>query len=297
MAKNILIAGASGLIGKKLTALLLQQGHEVSHLGRSKRAGIVPSYTWDPKKGTYDKAAIEGVEVVINLAGAGVADRRWSPSRKKEILESRVQSVSLLSAMIEDSSVQTVIGASAIGYYGFSPAGVVEETHPPGSDFLAQVTNAWEDEYETIKEKGKRVINFRIGIVLAEEGGALQEIAKPIRYFAGAPLGSGKQMMSWIHIDDLCMMFLHAIEQIQFEGVYNAVSPNPVSNKQMTKAIAKRLGRPILVPFVPSIILKLLLGEMSGIILNGAEVSSKKIERTGFKFSFETAASALDDLL
>lgn len=297
MTKKILIAGGSGLIGKQLTSTLLERGYPVAHLGRSKPGGKVPVFIWDPDKGTYDKDAIDGIDVVINLAGAGVADKRWTNNRKKNIKESRVKSVALLSKMIENSSVETVIGASAIGYYGFSKEKVFSEGDPSGSDFLARVTREWEEAYQAIHLQGKRLVNFRIGIVLAKEGGALQEMAKPIRYFVGAPLGSGEQVLSWVHIDDLCAMVVQAIEQTEMCGVYNAVAPNPVTNKEITYAIAKKLQRPIFVPFVPAFALKILLGEMAGIVLNGSIVSSKKIEATGFEFSFPQLSDALQDLL
>ena len=297
MTKKILIAGGSGLVGSRLTSLLLERGYSVAHIGRSLSGAQVPSFLWNPEKGSYDETALAGVEVVINLAGAGVADKRWTESRKKIIKESRIKSVALLSKMIQESSVHTVIGASAIGYYGFLGDKVFEESDSPGTDFLAQVTKAWEDAYQPIREQDKRVVNFRIGVVLAKEGGALQELARPINYFVGAPLGHGEQMVSWIHIDDLCDMFIRAIEQREMKGVYNAVGPHPISNKQLTKAIAQELNRPLLVPFVPQFILKIILGEMAGIVLNGSVVSSNRIEATGFNFSYKEITSALHDLL
>lgn len=297
MTKKILITGASGLIGAKLTQRLLKHGYRVAHLGRSKNTGSIEGFVWDPTKGTYDAEAMHKVDVVINLAGAGVADKRWTAKRKQMIRDSRIASVNLLAEMLKNTSVETVIGASAIGYYGMSTDQKhFEESHSPGSDFLAQVTNEWEKAYEQIGDQRKRLVNFRIGIVLAKEGGALQEIAKPIRYFVGAPLGDGQQVLSWIHINDLCDMFLYAIENKDMEGAYNAVSPNPISNRQITKAIAKELKRPLLLPFVPAFILKLLLGEMASIVLGGSVVSSKKIEGAGFTFSFKKIEAALGDL-
>lgn len=298
MTKKILITGASGLIGARLTSRLLDKGYQVAHLGRSKKSGEVQSFVWNPAKGTFDAEAMNGVDVVINLAGAGVADKRWTAKRKQMILDSRIDSVNLLAEMVKDSTVETVIGASAIGYYGMSTdQESFEESHAPGSDFLSQVTHAWEKTYTQIEDQGKRLVNLRIGIVLAKEGGALQAIVKPIRYFAGAPLGDGKQMLSWIHIEDLCEMFLYAIENKHVNGVYNAVSPNPVSNKQITKTVAKEIKRPILLPFVPAFALKMVLGEMASIVLGGSVVSSKKIEASGFNFSFSEIEEALHDLL
>jgi uncharacterized protein (TIGR01777 family) len=199
--------------------------------------------------------------------------------------------------MIENTSVQTIIGASAIGYYGFSNERKFEESDPAASDFLAQVVKDWEDAYAPIYRKEKRVVNFRIGILLATEGGALPKMAKPIHFFVGAPLGTGTQMMSWIHIDDLCGMIMKAIQEEDMRGVYNAVGPHPVSNKEMTYAIAKTINRPILLPFIPAFMLKIIVGEMASIILNGSVVSSKKIEAAGFEFSFPKLSDALNDLL
>ena len=300
MVKKILITGASGLVGQRLTELLLQKGYQASHLGRSKRGGAVPSFVWDVEKGFLDSKAMNEVNTIIHLAGAGVADKRWTASRKKEILESRTKSTALLFETLknEKNSVTTVISASAIGYYGFGLRDeVFTEESKSGSDFLALVTKQWEEAVDQISSIGLRVVKLRIGIVLSEKGGALAEVSKPIKLGVGSPLGSGKQHLTWIHLDDLCEMFIKAIEDSTMKGAYNAVGPEWVSNAEMTKAIAKVLKKPLWLPPVPGFVLKIVLGEMADMVLNGSKISSTRIQTTGFKFKFTKLDEALKDLL
>ncbi len=300
MVKKILITGASGLVGKRLTELLLQKGYQVSHLGRRKRDGNVPSFVWDVEKDFIDSKALDDVDTIIHLAGAGVADKRWTASRKKEILESRTKSTALLLETLrkEKHSVSTVISASAIGYYGFGLSdGVFTEESKPGLDFLAQVTKQWEEEVDQIGSIGIRVVKLRIGIVLSEKGGALTEMAKPIRLGVGSALGTGKQYLTWIHLDDLCEMFIKAAEDQLIRGSYNAVGSEWVTNEEMTKAIAKVLKKPLWLPPVPGFVLKIVLGEMADMVLNGSKISSTRIQTTGFKFKFTKLEEALRDLL
>ncbi|HWA36004.1 MAG TPA: TIGR01777 family oxidoreductase, partial [Cyclobacteriaceae bacterium] len=233
MAISVLITGASGLVGSQLTKLLIRKGYKVSHLGRSKKSDGVPSFVWDVGKGTFDQTALQGVDVVVHLAGAGVAEKRWTPGRKLEILESRTKSSELLFRTLQSSqhAVKTVVSASAIGYYGSTlSAELFTEEDRPGDDFLAGVVDAWERSVDKISSLAIRVAKIRIGIVFAKEGGALEEMARPVRLFVGSPLGSGQQVVSWIHIDDLCNIFLKAIEDQSMSGAYNAVSPHPASN-------------------------------------------------------------------
>lgn len=300
MVKKILITGASGLVGKRLTELLLQKGYQVSHLGRRKRDGNVPSFVWDIEKGFMDSKALDDVDTIIHLAGAGVAEKRWTASRKKEILESRTKSTALLFETLkkEKHILPTVISASAIGYYGFGLSDeVFTEERKPGSDFLAQVTRQWEEEVDKISMLGIRVVKLRIGIVLSEKGGALTEMAKPIKLGVGSPLGTGKQYLTWIHLDDLCEMFIKAIEDQLMKGAYNAVGPEWVTNAEMTRSIAKVLKKPLWLPPIPDFVLKMVLGEMADMVLNGSKIASDKIQRTGFKFKFIKLEDALRDLL
>jgi uncharacterized protein len=299
MSKKILITGASGLIGKRLTDLLLKKGYQVSHLSRSSKSGRVPSFVWDVDKGEMDSKALEGVDAIIHLAGAGVADKRWSKSRKEEILMSRVKSTELLynTLLATPNTVKAVVSASAIGYYGFQSDEELTEESKQGSDFLAKVTNQWETEVGKLTDLKIRVVKLRIGIVLSEKGGALVEMAKPIRWGVGSPLGTGSQYISWIHLDDLCEMFIHAIDTDQMNGAFNAVTGNWVTNKEMTKAIAHELKRPLWLPNVPTFVLRIVVGEMAAIVLGGSKVSADKIKKTGFKFKYDKLEAALENSL
>jgi uncharacterized protein (TIGR01777 family) len=300
MVKKILITGASGLVGRRLTELLLQKGYQVFHLGRSNKGGSVPAFIWDVEKKKMDSAALADVDTVIHLAGAGVADKRWTNDRKKEILESRTKSTALLFQALktEKHHVTTFISASAVGYYGFGLSDeVFTEESKSGSDFLANVTRQWEEEVEKISVLGIRVVKLRIGIVLSEKGGALAEMAKPIKLGVGSSLGSGKQYLTWIHLDDLCAMFAKAIDDQQMRGVYNAVGPQWVTNIEMTKSIARVLKKPLWLPPIPNFVMKIVLGAMADMVLNGSKISAEKIQRAGFQYKFTNLDEAVKDLL
>lgn len=277
--------------------MLLQRGHQVVHVGRGEKSVKAPAFKWDIDNGIIEAEAFHDVAAVIHLAGAGVADKRWTTKRKLEILESRTKSAALLAHYLEKNpQVKTVVTASAIGYYGFGFSGKEwTEDSSAGKDFLAEVVKAWESEVDKIKNK--RIVKLRIGIVLSEKGGALKAMAAPVRWGVGAALGSGKQQTSWIHIDDVCRMFIHAVENDSLNGVYNATGPYAVTNSYLTNAIAKILRKPIWLPGIPSFVLKILLGEMSDMVVAGGTVSSKKIQQAGFVFNFPSLEEALKDLL
>ncbi len=300
MTNSILITGASGMVGTRLTEILLQKGCRVSHLGRSKRKGVVLSFVWNVEKQEIDPHGFKDIDTIVHLAGAGVADKRWTPTRKQEILDSRTKSTALLYDELKkgNHSVRTFVSASAIGYYGFGlEDNVLDEESSPGPDYLANVVVQWEHEVDKISTLNMRVVKIRIGIVLASQGGALVEMAKPVRWGVGAPLGSGRQQVSWIHLDDLCEVFVKAIEDNHMNGSYNAVAPNPVTNREMTHSIAKALHRPLWLPPVPPLVLRALVGEMADIVMNGSKVSCKKIQKAGYVFQFEDLSAALKDLL
>jgi len=297
---NILITGGSGLVGTRLAELLRQRGHRISLLGRSKKEGDTKSFVWKVDQNYIEPETFQGIDAIVHLAGAGIADKPWTIERKREILESRTKSTGLLANVLKNTThkVKAVISASAIGYYGFeNQHEVFTENSEPGRDFLADVTRRWEKETEPIVELGVRVVKIRIGIVLSKRGGALEEIARPIKYFVGAPLGSGDQYISWIHLDDLCHIFVKAIEDSTMTGPYNAVSPDPLTNRELTKAIAKTLHRPLLLPPIPSFVLKLILGEMADLVLNGSKVSGARIIQSGYEFKYSDINLALQDLL
>ncbi len=257
MNKKVLITGGSGFIGKKLSKLLVKQGFEVNHLSRSKTGREdYKTYTWDIEKQIIEKGALETADYIIHLAGANVSEKRWTEKRKKKILESRTESSSLLFKRLSEVShkVNSVISASGVGIYGDTGDELISENSSYGKDFLAQVTKKWESGVEQIEKLKIRVVRLRIGIVLAMEGGALPKLIQPIKWGVGAPLGSGNQYYSWIHIHDLCRIFLEAIENERMRGAYNAVAPNPLKNKDFTKTIASKLNRPLILPNIPSFV-------------------------------------------
>ena len=295
-----MITGGSGLVGTALTDLLLQKGYHVSHLGRSPSLGKVKCYRWSVTGNYIDPKALEGVDAIIHLAGAGVAEKRWSQSRKKEILESRTKSSELICETLktQPNQVKVVVSATAVGYYGLSTSDEwYDETCESGNDFLASVCKAWEASTDPIQALGIRLVKIRVGVVLSNNGGALIQMAQPVKWGFGAALGSGNQWVSWIHITDLCQIFLKAIENETMIGIYNAVAPNPVTNKELNQTIAQALQRPLWLPPVPEFALRILLGEMSQIVLTGARVDCSKVKSAGMTFDFTDANLAVKNLL
>ncbi|MEP1095044.1 MAG: TIGR01777 family oxidoreductase [Cyclobacteriaceae bacterium] len=297
--QRILITGGTGLVGQRLSELLVENHFEVSHLSRHPTKGTHESFHWNVEKGEIDKEAIKNSDIIIHLAGASVAGKRWTKKWKQEIYDSRINATRLLVEAIRNhnSRLQHFISASAIGYYGWdTKENLVDENSEKGKGFLADVVADWEGEVSNLNEFGVRNSIVRVGIVLSDKGAALVEMTKPIKLGVGAPLGSGKQFMSWIHLDDLCQLFIHMIKNEE-TGVFNAVSPNPVTNKDFTKQLAKELNKPLILPNVPSFALRLLVGEMQVMLTGGNKVSSKKIEQTGFDFQYPSLHSALKNLV
>ncbi|NHE59125.1 TIGR01777 family oxidoreductase [Cyclobacterium plantarum] len=294
--QKILITGGSGLIGKAITQLLEEQGKEVAWLSRNPEKYAQKAYYWDPVQYKIDQESLYWAEGIIHLAGEGVADKRWTESRKKDILESRVKSSRLLFEELEKvkDKPKAFVSSSAVGYYGFDTGDkLIYEGEPPGRDFLAKVVKEWESEVEKIQEIKIRTVIFRTGIVLAKDGGALKEMLKPP---VAAPLGSGRQYMSWIHLQDLARMFIFALENHGLSGIYNAVGPVPVTNSVLTERAASFKDKPFVKIGVPAFALKLLLGEMAQMVLGGNRVSSEKIEGTGFKFNYGDLNQALQQI-
>lgn len=297
MAGKILITGGTGLIGNRLSEMLIDSGYEVAHLSRQTgQFSRYKTFRWDLQNEYIDDHAISWADYIINLAGASVSEEKWTDERKKEIINSRVKSTNLLYSCLKNTSnhVKGFLAASAIGIYGNTGEQLVTEESSYADDFLAEVARKWEEASWQMHTLGTRTVIFRIGIVLSDKGGALPQMAKPIKLMAGAPLGSGRQYMSWIHIDDLCHLFIKALEEPQFTGVYNAVAPNPVTNGQFTKALAEVMHRPLLVPKIPAFGVKLVLGEMSEIVLGGSRVSAAKVRNTGFTFEYNFVEEALE---
>ncbi|MFI5136702.1 MAG: TIGR01777 family oxidoreductase [Sphingobacteriales bacterium] len=296
--KHILLTGGTGLIGRRLTEKLLEKGYRVSHLSRSTATDArVTTYLWDIDKGEIDERCIDGVDTIVHLAGAGIADKPWTAERKNELINSRTKSIALIYDLLRSRSnrVNTVISASAIGYYSNRGNELMTEGSAPSDDFMANCCLAWEAAVDEGRGLDLRIVKFRTGVVL-DRGGALAKMAMPVRYFAGSPLGSGKQWIPWIHWRDAVDMYLFGIENESLAGVYNMAAPNPVTNKQLTIAIAKQLHKPLWLPNVPAFLLKLLLGEMSVIVLGSTKVSAQKIENAGFKFKFPGIEAALEEI-
>jgi uncharacterized protein len=314
--QTVLITGGTGLVGKALGQALLQKGYRVIVLSReanTKSTVANLSYaTWNVQQQTIDKTAVAGADYIIHLAGAGVADKRWAKKRKQEIIDSRVQSSKLVVDSLNNipNKVKAVVSASAVGWYGAdlipNPSPLCGEgsrlrkfieSDDPANDFLGNTCKQWEESIEPVTELNKRLVKFRIGIVLSKDGGALKEFLKPLKFGFATILGSGKQIISWIHIQDLVRMFITAIENEKMNGVYNAVAPNPVSNKELIITPAKSRKKFFIPVKVPAFVLKLILGEMSIEILKSATVSADKISNTGFQFSFSTIEKAIDNLI
>jgi uncharacterized protein (TIGR01777 family) len=288
--KTILIAGGTGLIGKPLVRQMEERGHQVNVLTRSPKAKN--QYQWSPSAKTIDEKALQGVETIINLAGAGIADKRWTASRKKELVNSRVITAQFLYDLREKMPQLThYISASGINCYGYEePDRKHVETDGFGKDFLSFVVRKWEEAADLFSNEYK-VAKIRTGIVLDPNGGAMEKIAKTVKSYIGAPLGTGKQWMPWLTIEDMIAIYEHAVEK-GLVGRFNAVANNH-SNAAFTAALAKQLNKPLILPNVPSFVLKIALGEMSSIVLDGLQASNQKIKETGFEFKYTELEKAI----
>jgi len=299
MKEKVLISGGSGLVGQRLSELLLKKGYEVSHLSRSKGNSNdnIKTIIWDVKNQKVDAAAIAPFDHIVNLSGAGIVDKAWTDKRKKVLLESRTKSVNLLKKSIvrNDKKPKTFVSASAVGYYGLiTSEHIFKENDSDGNDFLAETCVAWESAVDEIAAIDIPTTKIRTGLVLTDKGGALKEIAKPIKLGFGAALGSGKQYLPWIHIDDLCGMYIHAIEN-KLDGAFNAAVPatEQLSNAALTKAVAKVLKKPLWMPNVPAFALRIIMGSRALLVLKGSRVSVTKIQKTGYKFKYLKITDAL----
>lgn len=293
---NILIAGGSGLIGNRLSEILKEKGHEVCWLSR-KPNGDEPfvTYKWNPSKKEIDPTALKNCDAIISLSGTPIASSRWTSNFKREVIESRTRVAETLIHALRSypHRIECIVAASAIGYYGSRGDEILNEDSPSGAGFLAETTKRWEDAY---MDSPVRVVNLRIGIVLSAHGGAMKELAAPLKFGVCPVIGNGDQYMSWVHIDDLCRMFDFAIENKSMSGKYNAVAPDAMRHRDFMKVLRKVISPMSLVVPAPAFILKMILGEKSAIVLDSTRVSPDKIVSAGFSFQYTTLDSSLHHL-
>lgn len=299
MKEIVLITGAGGLIAQEL-AKKIENNYEVRFLTRNKKRAN--EYEWNIKKGTIDESAFENISHMIHLAGANISEKRWTTERKKELISSRIDSAQLLLNTLKRKNIQlkSFISASGINYYGTKTSEKISiETDGPGNDFLSEVVVLWEraaDEFEQ-RNLAERVVKIRTAVVLSEKEGALKKMLPPIEYYIGSPLGTGKQYMPWIHINDICSIYEFALKNSHVNGAYNANSPEHITNEYLTKQIAKTIQKPLFMPNIPAFVLKLIFGELANALLEGSRTSSQKIQDAGFRFEFPNLQNSLEDLL
>ncbi len=298
--KTILIAGGTGYIGKALTKLLESRGYLVKLLStnREKTDGIKCFY-WQPKAKAIDNDVWAGVTAIVNLAGENIGKKRWTDLRKKEIIESRTESTNFLFQEIRNHQIpiEVYISASATGYYGaITSDKIYTEDDAAFHDFLGETCRLWENAAKSFGRAGIRTVKIRTGVVISKHSEALAKMRLPVKLGIGSPLGSGNQIIPWIHLDDLCNIYLKALADENMHGVYNAVSPDYKTNKEFTKELANALRKPFFFPAIPAPILRLLLGEMSDLVLEGSKIQPKRLQESKFKFRYENLKTAFKEI-
>jgi len=294
---SVLITGGSGLIGRYLTSVLLGRGYTVSHLSRGiDQFGRVRVHRWDPVKGILNPVVLNNVDYIVHLAGANIGERRWTKARKEEIVSSRVNSARLLHRVVTEKNIniRAFISASAIGYYGsLTSEHIYTEEDGPANDFLGTTCRLWEEAADLFSASGIRTVKIRTGVVMEERDSALARMLVPARSGIFPVLAGGKQYMPWIHISDLCNIYLKAIEDNSMSGAYNAVAPEHVTQRQFMKSLASAMGKKGIYPPVPGFMLKAALGSMSAVALKGSRVSAEKIIKVGHEFKYPELGNAL----
>lgn len=299
--KNILITGGSGLIGSYLSGMLKDRGYRVVLLGRNRNLkSEFPVFSWDPATGSIDREAIADADVIIHLAGSSIGKGRWTDRKKREIRDSRVNAGMLIYETLQKNrnNLEAYISASATGYYGTVTSDqIFSENDPPADDYLGEICKQWEQVADNFTNSGIRTVKIRTGIVLSDQGSALQKMAIPVKLGIGAAIGNGKQYMPWIHIKDLCRIYLQAIEDPGMTGAYNAVAPDYKTNKEFTRLVGMVVNRPVWLPGIPGFVMRLIFGEKSRILLHGSRISSDRIKNTGFQFLYPDLEGALNNLV
>jgi len=297
---TVLITGGSGLAGRHLTSMLLAERYTVAHLSRKQaQFGKVRVFRWDPEKEIIDPVIFDGVDYIIHLAGANISEKRWTKKRKQEIVTSRVDSAKLLHKIVIENAVdlKAFISASAIGYYGtLTSEKIFTEEDPPANDFLGTTCKLWEEAADMFEQSGIRTVKIRSAMVLEKSDSALTKLMTAAKWHLFPVLGGGRQYMPWIHISDLCNIYLKALQDDKMEGAYNAVAPQHVTFREFMSSLASAMNKSGFRPTVSSVLLKIILGEMADILLNGSRVSSGKIIKTGCQFTFDSLDKALKDL-
>ncbi len=287
---HILITGGSGLIGSHLTRKLKEKGYEPAVLSRKKHSDTdTKTYLWDPGKNEIEKEAIDKAGYIIHLAGANISDKRWTRKRKQKIVDSRVETAKLLFRKISESGTRprAFISASAVNYYGTLTSDTIfSEDDPPSDDFLGKTCKKWEQSALKFEESGIRTVIIRTGTVISPRGGAIKKMSVSVKLGLGSPVGNGNQYFPWIQIEDLCNIYIKAIEDSKMQGAYNAVAPDHITNRDVMKALANAYNRPFWAPSVPPFVMKTLFGEMANILLKGSRISADKIKEAGYEFRF-----------
>jgi uncharacterized protein len=298
--ETVLITGGTGLIGTHLSRKLKEKGYNLALLSRKNIAvSNIPVYVWDPDKSMIDQSAILSADYIIHLAGIGIGDKKWTKRRRQLILDSRIKTGELIFNKVQETGKKpkAFVTASGIGYYGADTSEkIFSETDQPSADFTGQICQQWEQAADRFEQSGIRTVKIRTGIVLTKKGGALSKMAIPVKLLIGSALGSGRQYLPWIHIDDLCDIYLKAIEDSKMTGAFNAVAPQHVSNREFIRTLAGVMGKPFFFPAIPAFVMRLLFGKMSDILLNGSRVSSEKIISAGYTFRFPDLKNALRNL-
>lgn len=297
--KSFLITGGSGLVGKSLSKLLVEKGYKVLWLSRERNINAdIPRYRWEYQHSIIDKEAVEQADIIIHLAGSNLGEDRWTRQKKQEIVDSRVQTAKLLfdTAKTLDKKPEAFISASAVGYYGVKTSEKIftEKDIPSESHFLIRTCREWEAAaFKFQEELGVRTVVVRTGVVISKNSEAFKKMMLPTRFGLVSPLGNGEQYFSWIHIDDLCNIYLKAMEDVAMQGAYNGVAPEFITNSDFMHTLAKAMKRPFIMPKVPPFLMRLIMGEAADMILGGSRISSKKIEESGYEFQFSTAEKAI----
>lgn len=299
--KTVLITGGSGMIGKRLSDLLIEKGYKVIWLSRERfKNAKIPRYRWDYRKNEIDIEALEQADIIVHLAGYSLGEDSWTRHKKQVIVESRVQTSKLLLDTCKsiNKTLEAFISASAVGYYGMVIDDKIytESDKPARNDFLSRTCKKWESAaFRFDEELSVRTVAIRTAFVISGQSDAFKKMTLPVRIGLGAPLGRGSQYFNWIHLDDICGIYIKAIEDVNMRGVYNAASLEYSTNAEFMKKMAKAMNRPFFMPKIPSFLIRLIMGESSGMVLEGSRISSQKIVDEGFEFSFPTSDQAIKD--